>query len=152
MCKGTNVVPCGRSDMPGIDTVKLFCPNCNDVYAPPSSRFQGIDGSSITMLHPVRATDFRHVKVHSSAPPSRICSFKATASLRQLRSTDHIPPRAHQALLTRLPALLASLRPLSTRTLTEVKSALQAKSTCPRSMALRSANEQRLGRGCSGCV
>ncbi|KAI0732929.1 casein kinase II regulatory subunit-domain-containing protein [Fomitopsis betulina] len=45
MCKGTNVVPCGRSDMPGIDTVKLFCPNCNDVYAPPSSRFQGIDGA-----------------------------------------------------------------------------------------------------------
>lgn len=46
-CMGTNVVPCGRSDLPGIDTVKLYCPNCNDVYTPPSSRFQGVDGLSI---------------------------------------------------------------------------------------------------------
>ncbi|KAG5649006.1 hypothetical protein DXG03_000355 [Asterophora parasitica] len=30
--------------MPGLDTVKLFCPNCNDVYVPPSSKFQGVDG------------------------------------------------------------------------------------------------------------
>ncbi|KAF7332105.1 Casein kinase II subunit beta [Mycena kentingensis (nom. inval.)] len=44
-CVGTNVVPCGRSDIPGIDTVKLFCPNCNDIYVPPSSRFQGVDGA-----------------------------------------------------------------------------------------------------------
>jgi casein kinase II subunit beta len=45
-CVGCNVVPCGRSDLPGIDTVKLFCPNCNDIYVPPSSRFQGVDGKS----------------------------------------------------------------------------------------------------------
>ncbi|KAG6917908.1 hypothetical protein DXG01_000517 [Tephrocybe rancida] len=44
-CVGCNVVPCGRSDLPGIDTVKLFCPNCNDVYVPPSSKFQGVDGA-----------------------------------------------------------------------------------------------------------
>ncbi|EAU84859.2 casein kinase subunit II beta [Coprinopsis cinerea okayama7 len=44
-CVGCNVVPCGRSDMPGVDTVKLFCPNCNDIYVPPSSRFQGVDGA-----------------------------------------------------------------------------------------------------------
>ncbi len=45
-CLGCNVVPCGRSDMPGLDTVKLYCPNCNDIYVPPSSRFQGVDGKS----------------------------------------------------------------------------------------------------------
>ncbi|KAI0650766.1 casein kinase II regulatory subunit-domain-containing protein [Trametes meyenii] len=44
-CNGCNVVPCGRSDLPGLDTVKLFCPNCNDIYTPPSSRFQGVDGA-----------------------------------------------------------------------------------------------------------
>ncbi|KZT12496.1 uncharacterized protein LAESUDRAFT_739895 [Laetiporus sulphureus 93-53] len=44
-CNGTSVVPCGRSDHPGLDTVKLFCPNCNDIYTPPSSRFQGVDGA-----------------------------------------------------------------------------------------------------------
>ncbi|KAF8165285.1 casein kinase II regulatory subunit-domain-containing protein [Crassisporium funariophilum] len=44
-CVGCNVVPCGRVDIPGNDTVKLFCPNCNDIYVPPSSRFQGVDGA-----------------------------------------------------------------------------------------------------------
>jgi casein kinase II subunit beta len=44
-CVGCNVVPCGRVDIPGNDTVKLYCPNCNDIYIPPSSRFQGIDGA-----------------------------------------------------------------------------------------------------------
>jgi len=44
-CRGTNVVPAGRSDLPGLDTVKLYCPNCHDIYAPPSSRFQGVDGA-----------------------------------------------------------------------------------------------------------
>lgn len=45
-CVGCNVVPCGRVDIPGTDTVKLFCPNCNDIFVPPSSRFQGVDGQS----------------------------------------------------------------------------------------------------------
>ncbi|KAI0320676.1 casein kinase II regulatory subunit-domain-containing protein [Amylostereum chailletii] len=44
-CMGCNVVPCGRTDLPGQDTVKLYCPNCNDIYVPPSSRFQGVDGA-----------------------------------------------------------------------------------------------------------
>lgn len=39
-------MPCGRSDTPGLDTVKLYCPNCNDIYVPPSSRYQGVDGES----------------------------------------------------------------------------------------------------------
>lgn len=50
-CLACNVVPCGRSDLPGIDTVKLYCPNCNDIYSPPSSRFQGVDGLSISLPH-----------------------------------------------------------------------------------------------------
>ncbi|KAK4049857.1 casein kinase 2 regulatory subunit [Microbotryomycetes sp. JL201] len=44
-CSQTKLVPCGRSDLPGVDTVKLFCPSCVDMYVPPSSRFQGVDGA-----------------------------------------------------------------------------------------------------------
>ncbi|CAG8570587.1 574_t:CDS:2 [Paraglomus brasilianum] len=44
-CQSCPVVPCGRSDMPGRDTVKLFCPNCLDIYVPPSSRFTTLDGA-----------------------------------------------------------------------------------------------------------
>ncbi|RGB39237.1 casein kinase II regulatory subunit-domain-containing protein [Rhizophagus diaphanus] len=44
-CQPTAVVPCGRNDHPGLETVKLFCPNCLDLYTPPSSRYHNIDGA-----------------------------------------------------------------------------------------------------------
>ncbi|KZZ86888.1 casein kinase II beta 1 subunit [Ascosphaera apis ARSEF 7405] len=43
-CNGCRVLPVGLSDVPGVDTVKLFCPSCLDVYTPPNSRFQSVDG------------------------------------------------------------------------------------------------------------
>ena len=44
-CHGARVVPVGLSDTPGQQTVKLFCPSCLDVYTPPNSRFQAVDGA-----------------------------------------------------------------------------------------------------------
>lgn len=44
-CEGTRTLPVGLSDVPGEDTVKLFCPSCLDVYIPPNSRFQTVDGA-----------------------------------------------------------------------------------------------------------
>ncbi|CAG8647217.1 6010_t:CDS:2, partial [Cetraspora pellucida] len=44
-CQSCPVIPCGRSDMPGLETVKLFCPNCLDLYTPSSSRFHSVDGA-----------------------------------------------------------------------------------------------------------
>jgi casein kinase II subunit beta len=44
-CEGTRTLPVGLSDVPGEDTVKLFCPSCLDVYVPPNSRFQNVDGA-----------------------------------------------------------------------------------------------------------
>lgn len=44
-CRGARVLPVGCSDIPGQETVKLFCPACLDVYAPPNSRFQNVDGA-----------------------------------------------------------------------------------------------------------
>ena len=43
-CHATAVIPMGRSDCQAIDTVKLFCPSCLDIYTPPQTRFHGIDG------------------------------------------------------------------------------------------------------------
>lgn len=45
LCLGAKVLPVGTTDMPGIDTLKLFCPSCLDLYVPPNSRFQKIDGA-----------------------------------------------------------------------------------------------------------
>lgn len=50
-CQPTAVVPCGRNDHPGLETVKLFCPNCLDLYTPPSSRYHNIDGMIIIFKH-----------------------------------------------------------------------------------------------------
>lgn len=44
-CDGSRTLPIGLSDIPGEDTVKLFCPSCLDVYVPPHSRFQTVDGA-----------------------------------------------------------------------------------------------------------
>lgn len=44
-CHGAKVLPVGCSDIPGQETVKLFCPSCLDVFTPPNSRFQTVDGA-----------------------------------------------------------------------------------------------------------
>lgn len=44
-CEQSRTLPVGLSDIPGKDTVKLFCPSCLDVYVPPNSRFQTVDGA-----------------------------------------------------------------------------------------------------------
>ncbi|KAF2862788.1 hypothetical protein K470DRAFT_166911 [Piedraia hortae CBS 480.64] len=44
-CNAAKVLPVGCSDVPGQETVKLFCPSCLDVYTPPNSRFQAVDGA-----------------------------------------------------------------------------------------------------------
>ncbi|ODV88744.1 hypothetical protein CANCADRAFT_28513 [Tortispora caseinolytica NRRL Y-17796] len=44
-CDSSRVLPVGRSDIPGVDSVKLYCPSCGDIYTPPSSRFNTVDGA-----------------------------------------------------------------------------------------------------------
>ncbi|KAF2120595.1 casein kinase II regulatory subunit-domain-containing protein [Lophiotrema nucula] len=44
-CNSCRVLPVGLNDTPGHETVKLFCPSCLDVYTPPNSRFQTVDGA-----------------------------------------------------------------------------------------------------------
>ena len=44
--------------MPGVDTVKLYCPNCNDIYTPSSSRYGGVDGAFF-------GTTFAHLFFHT---------------------------------------------------------------------------------------
>ncbi|GAA5886788.1 hypothetical protein JCM6882_005890 [Rhodosporidiobolus microsporus] len=64
-CSQAKLVPCGRSDLPGVDTVKLFCPTCLDMYVPPSSRFQGVDGAFF-------GTTFPHLLFQTYPPPSSL--------------------------------------------------------------------------------
>eukprot|EP01117_Protostelium_nocturnum_P001115 TRINITY_DN11437_c0_g1_i1.p1 TRINITY_DN11437_c0_g1~~TRINITY_DN11437_c0_g1_i1.p1 ORF type:complete len:235 (-),score=72.43 TRINITY_DN11437_c0_g1_i1:162-866(-) len=43
-CQGQPLLPVGQSDIPRTNTVKLFCPKCQDLYHPRLSRHQNIDG------------------------------------------------------------------------------------------------------------
>ncbi|PVU96979.1 hypothetical protein BB559_002167 [Furculomyces boomerangus] len=45
LCNFTPVLPCGRTDQPDRDTVKLFCPNCLDIYNPSSAKYHSVDGA-----------------------------------------------------------------------------------------------------------
>lgn len=44
LCRGQHLLPVGLSDIRGTATVKLFCPNCEDIYNPKSSH-SIIDGA-----------------------------------------------------------------------------------------------------------
>lgn len=45
LCAKTAVLPIGLSDVQEEESVKLYCPTCMDVYNPPNSRFNHIDGA-----------------------------------------------------------------------------------------------------------
>lgn len=44
-CDGMHLIPVGATDIPGQETVRLYCPCCSDIYLPLSSRFLNIDGA-----------------------------------------------------------------------------------------------------------
>lgn len=44
-CDGMHLIPVGATDVPGQETVRLYCPCCNDIYLPSSLRYLNIDGA-----------------------------------------------------------------------------------------------------------
>lgn len=42
-CNNTHVLPTATTDNVGVDTVKLYCPSCNDIYEPDED--YSIDGA-----------------------------------------------------------------------------------------------------------
>ncbi|SMR44921.1 unnamed protein product [Zymoseptoria tritici ST99CH_3D1] len=77
-CHGAKVLPVGCSDIPGQETVKLFCPSCLDVYSPPNSRFQTVDGAFFgTTFGCLFFMTFPELDVGGQKPPS---SLDASAS------------------------------------------------------------------------
>ncbi|CAG8584611.1 9041_t:CDS:2 [Dentiscutata erythropus] len=66
------------SDMPGLETVKLFCPSCLDLYTPPSSRFHNVDGF----------LDSKSVKKSRSGPRMQWLRLRPSAAEREAESHD----------------------------------------------------------------
>ena len=45
MCQSQPLLPTGMSDIPQVQSVKLYCGKCEDLYNPKSSRHANIDGA-----------------------------------------------------------------------------------------------------------
>lgn len=45
LCRGQPTLPIGVSDLPNHDHVKIYCPSCQDVFVPKSSKYEHIDGA-----------------------------------------------------------------------------------------------------------
>lgn len=82
-CYGAKVLPVGCSDIPGQETVKLFCPSCLDVYTPPNSRFQTVDGAFFgTTFGCLFFMTFPELDVGGTKPPPQVeASSKSTSPL-----------------------------------------------------------------------
>ncbi|KAI9735271.1 MAG: casein kinase 2 regulatory subunit [Cirrosporium novae-zelandiae] len=94
LCSGARVLPVGLTDTPGQETVKLFCPSCLDVYTPPNSRFQSVDGAFFgTTFGCLFFMTFPELDV--GPRDASILSPSVSSSTDKSRSTntDNIPPQ-----------------------------------------------------------
>ncbi|KAJ3028301.1 UNVERIFIED_CONTAM: casein kinase 2 regulatory subunit [Siphonaria sp. JEL0065] len=96
-CGGAPVLPCGRSDQPSVDTVKMYCVRCCDLYHPREAKFQNIDGAFF-------GTTFPHLLYNTYphlSPPVITPSSRTTPTTANPSSTDAEDPQPNQ--LPRLP-------------------------------------------------
>ncbi|CAG8273136.1 unnamed protein product [Penicillium salamii] len=68
MCDGHALLPVGQSDLANLTTVKLYCPKCEDIYNPKSSRHASIDGAYF-------GTSFHSIlfQVYPALNPAKSC-------------------------------------------------------------------------------
>ncbi|EPB83973.1 casein kinase II subunit beta [Mucor circinelloides 1006PhL] len=102
LCNMQSLLPVGLSDIPVTKTVKLYCPRCEDIYNPKSSRHASIDGAYF-------GTSFPHMlfQVHPNYLPTksteryepRIFGFKIHQIAEQHRWQDRAREEYQQKLL-----------------------------------------------------
>ncbi|KAJ5827430.1 hypothetical protein N7447_004193 [Penicillium robsamsonii] len=92
MCDGHALLPLGESDLPNISTVKLYCPKCEDIYNPKSSRHSSIDGAYFgTSFHSILFQVYPALNPEKSSRryEPRIYGFKVHAAAALARYQDN---------------------------------------------------------------
>ncbi|KAI9179248.1 casein kinase 2 regulatory subunit [Blastocladiella emersonii ATCC 22665] len=103
LCHDTPVLPVGLSDLPGNSTVRLYCPRCQDVYNPRSSRHAMLDAAYwgttfphlLLQVHP-NLLDFH--RIPTSGPAARdvevytpkIFGFRVHSQAKIARARDAV--------------------------------------------------------------
>lgn len=94
-CGGQPALPLGTNDDMGIDTVKMFCPKCNQVYHPPPIRSSSRQGNASGVDGAAFGTTFPHLflmtfsnlvpdPAESSTYVPRVFGFRVHKSARSL--------------------------------------------------------------------
>lgn len=92
-CNSARVLPCGYSDTPGTETVKLFCPSCCDIYVPPNSRFQSVDGAYFGTTFPsLFLMTFPELDISGNGRKDLIASSSLNPSGGKRGARDTLPP------------------------------------------------------------
>lgn len=98
LCSGQPALPVGQTDVPRTNTVKLFCPRCQDIYYPRLRRHSNIDGAyfGTTFPHLLLQTypDLYPAPSEAKYVP-KIYGFRIHSSARQ-RLMDAARQRARQ--------------------------------------------------------
>ncbi|KAJ5482232.1 Casein kinase IIregulatory subunitalpha-helical [Penicillium sp. IBT 31633x] len=92
MCDGHALLPLGESDLPNISTVKLYCPKCEDIYNPKSTRHSSIDGAYFgTSFHSILFQVYPALNPEKSSRryEPRIYGFKVHAAAALARYQDN---------------------------------------------------------------
>lgn len=76
LCNNSNVLPIGISDRLGEETVKVYCPRCNEIYSPRLLKHSYVDGASF-------GRSFPHML------------FMVFPEYRPSKSTEKYVPRLH---------------------------------------------------------
>ncbi|KAI8612494.1 casein kinase II, regulatory subunit [Chytriomyces sp. MP71] len=99
-CGGAPVLPCGRSDQPSVDTVKMFCVRCCDLYHPREAKFQHIDGAffGTTFPHLLYNTYPQLIPPVLSAAPSPLSPATAPSHGEGTAEDDEPQPLLHPRL------------------------------------------------------
>lgn len=91
MCDGHALLPVGQADLPNMSTVKLYCPKCEDIYNPKSSRHASIDGAYFgTSFHSILFQVYPALNPEKSSRryEPRIYGFKVHAAAALARYQD----------------------------------------------------------------
>ncbi|KXN73423.1 hypothetical protein CONCODRAFT_46805 [Conidiobolus coronatus NRRL 28638] len=92
-CESTPVLPVGRSDIAGLETVKLFCPSCLDLYSPASSRYQGIDGAFFGTTFPHLFMESFPDLIRGHTPPRPLNMYAERIFGFKVSEKSHSGPR-----------------------------------------------------------
>lgn len=91
LCEGHPLLPMGQHDLPNMSTVKLYCPKCEDIYNPKSSRHASIDGAYFgTSFHSILFQVYPALNPEKSLRryEPRIYGFKVHAAAALARWQD----------------------------------------------------------------